>query len=156
MQVYHFQTKWRDEPRARGGLIRVREFVMKDAYSADRDQAGLDASYEAQYGAYVRTFERLGLETVVVSSDVGIMGGSQAHEFMVLNPAGEDVLVLCESGHYAANRQVARHAQARGRDAATRRPARSRRSRRPARRRSPRSPRSSGSARTGRPRPPSS
>ena len=106
-QVYHFQTKWRDEPRARGGLIRVREFVMKDAYSADRDQAGLDASYEAQYGAYVRTFERLGLETVVVASDVGIMGGSQAHEFMVLNPAGEDVLVLCESGHYAANRQVA-------------------------------------------------
>jgi prolyl-tRNA synthetase len=106
-QVYHFQTKWRDEPRARGGLIRVREFVMKDAYSADRDQAGLDASYEAQYGAYVRTFERLGLDTVVVASDVGIMGGSQAHEFMVLNPAGEDVLVLCESGHYAANRQVA-------------------------------------------------
>jgi prolyl-tRNA synthetase len=106
-QVYHFQTKWRDEPRARGGLIRVREFVMKDAYSADRDQAGLDASYAAQYGAYVRTFERLGLETVVVASDVGIMGGSQAHEFMVLNPAGEDVLVLCESGHYAANRQVA-------------------------------------------------
>jgi prolyl-tRNA synthetase len=106
-QVYHFQTKWRDEPRARGGLIRVREFVMKDAYSADRDQAGLDASYEAQYGAYVRTFERLGLETVVVASDVGIMGGTQAHEFMVLNPAGEDVLVLCETGHYAANRQVA-------------------------------------------------
>ena len=105
--VYHFQTKWRDEPRARGGLIRVREFVMKDAYSADRDQAGLDASYDAQYGAYVRTFERLGLETVVVASDVGIMGGSQAHEFMVLNPAGEDVLVLCETGHYAANRQVA-------------------------------------------------
>ena len=107
MQVYHFQTKWRDEPRARGGLIRVREFVMKDAYSCDRDDAGLDASYEAQYGAYVRTFERLGLETVVVSSDVGIMGGSQAHEFMVLNPAGEDVLVLCSSCGYAANRQVA-------------------------------------------------
>src|SRR6266480_509687 len=86
--VYHFQTKWRDEPRARGGLIRVREFVMKDAYSCDRDQVGLDASYEAQKGAYVRIFERLGLETVVVASDVGIMGGSQAHEFMVLNPAG--------------------------------------------------------------------
>ena len=107
MQVYHFQTKWRDEPRSRGGLIRVREFVMKDAYSCDRDQAGLDASYEAQYGAYVRTFERLALKTVVVSSDVGIMGGSQAHEFMVLNPAGEDVLVLCEHCGYAANRQVA-------------------------------------------------
>ena len=107
MQVYHFQTKWRDEPRARGGLIRVREFVMKDAYSCDRDQAGLDVSYEAQYGAYVRIFERLGLETVAVASDVGIMGGSQAHEFMVLNPAGEDVLVLCEHCGYAANRQVA-------------------------------------------------
>jgi prolyl-tRNA synthetase len=107
MMVYHFQTKWRDEPRARGGLIRVREFVMKDAYSCDRDNAGLDVSYQAQYEAYVRTFERLGLETVAVSSDVGIMGGHQAHEFMVLNPAGEDVLVLCESCGYAANRQVA-------------------------------------------------
>jgi prolyl-tRNA synthetase len=107
MMVYHFQTKWRDEPRARGGLIRVREFVMKDAYSIDRDDAGLDASYWAQHGAYVRIFERLGLETIAVSSDVGMMGGSQAHEFMVLNPAGEDVLVLCEACGYAANRQVA-------------------------------------------------
>ena len=69
MQLYHFQTKFRDEPRARGGLIRVREFVMKDAYSCDRDKAGLDVSYEAQYGAYVRTFERLGLKTVAVDSD---------------------------------------------------------------------------------------
>src|SRR5512140_2141989 len=108
MMVYHFQTKWRDEPRARAGLIRVREFVMKDAYSCDRDEAGLDASYQAQYRAYSRTFERLGLKTVAVSSDVGIMGGSQAHELMVLNPAGEDVLVLCEACDYAANRQVAR------------------------------------------------
>ncbi len=107
MMVYHFQTKWRDEPRSRGGLIRVREFVMKDAYSCDLDEAGLDASYQAQYGAYERTFERLGLEVVAVSSDVGIMGGTGAHEFMVLNPAGEDVLVLCESCGYAANRQVA-------------------------------------------------
>jgi prolyl-tRNA synthetase len=107
MMVYHFQTKWRDEPRSRGGLIRVREFVMKDAYSCDLDEAGLDASYQAQYGAYERTFERLGLEVVAVSSDVGIMGGTGAHEFMVLNPAGEDVLVLCEACGYAANRQVA-------------------------------------------------
>jgi prolyl-tRNA synthetase len=107
MMLYHFQTKWRDEPRARGGLIRVREFVMKDAYSCDLDEAGLDASYQQQYGAYERTFKRLGLETVAVSSDVGIMGGTEAHEFMVLNPAGEDVLVLCESCGYAANRQVA-------------------------------------------------
>jgi prolyl-tRNA synthetase len=107
MQVYHFQTKWRDEPRARGGLIRVREFVMKDAYSIDRDDAGLDKSYWDQHGAYVRTFERMGLDTIAVSSDVGMMGGSLAHEFMVLNPAGEDVLVLCENCDYAANRQVA-------------------------------------------------
>jgi prolyl-tRNA synthetase len=106
--LYHFQTKWRDEPRSRGGLIRVREFVMKDAYSCDLDAAGLDASYQAQKGAYIRIFERLGLETVMVSSDVGIMGGTEAHEFMVLNPAGEDVLVLCESCGYAANRQIAR------------------------------------------------
>src|SRR5436190_3617772 len=106
MMIYHFQTKWRDEPRARGGLIRVREFVMKDAYSCDRDEAGLDVSYWAQHAAYVRIFERLGLDTIAVSSDVGMMGGSQAHEFMVPNPAGEDVLVLCEACGYAANRQV--------------------------------------------------
>jgi prolyl-tRNA synthetase len=107
MMVYHFQTKWRDEPRSRGGLIRVREFVMKDAYSCDRDDAGLDKSYWDQHAAYVRTFERLGLQAIAVSSDVGMMGGSLAHEFMVLNPAGEDVLVLCEACGYAANRQVA-------------------------------------------------
>ncbi len=107
MMVYHFQTKWRDEPRSRGGLIRVREFVMKDAYSCDRDEAGLDASYRAQHEAYVRIFARLGLDTVAVNSDVGMMGGSLAHEFMVLNPAGEDTLVLCQSCDYAANQQVA-------------------------------------------------
>jgi prolyl-tRNA synthetase len=105
--VYHFQTKFRDEPRSRGGLIRVREFVMKDSYSCDRDEAGLDHSYDLHYEAYTRIFERLGLKTIPVSSDVGMMGGSQAHEFMVLNPAGEDVLVLCEACGYAANRQVA-------------------------------------------------
>src|SRR5947209_8577594 len=71
VQLYHFQTKFRDEPRARGGLIRVREFVMKDAYSCDRDQAGLDASYEKYRGAYERIFERLGLHAIKVRSDVG-------------------------------------------------------------------------------------
>ena len=105
--VYHFQTKFRDEPRSRGGLIRVREFVMKDSYSCDRDDAGLDVSYWAHHRAYVRIFERLGLGAIAVSSDVGMMGGSLAHEFMFLNPAGEDVLVLCEACGYAANRQVA-------------------------------------------------
>ena len=144
MQVYHFQTKWRDEPRSRGGLIRVREFVMKDAYSCDRDQAGLDASYEAQYGAYVRTFERLGLETVAVASDVGVMGGSQAHEFMVLNPAGEDVLVLCET---AAMPPTARSPSSPSRIPRPRNPSSARRSRPPARPRSRRSRHSWGSGR---------
>jgi len=105
--VYHFQTKFRDEPRARGGLIRVREFVMKDSYSVDADEAGLDASYDAHRRAYERIFARLGLDVVVVGSDVGIMGGSGAHEFMVLNPHGEDTLVLCDACGYAANLQVA-------------------------------------------------
>jgi prolyl-tRNA synthetase len=105
--VYHFQTKFRDEPRARGGLIRVREFVMKDSYTCDRDEAGLDVGYWAHHRAYTRIFERLGLKAIPVSSDVGMMGGSMAHEFMVLNPAGEDVLVLCEACGYAANRQIA-------------------------------------------------
>jgi prolyl-tRNA synthetase len=105
--VYHFQTKFRDEPRSRGGLIRVREFVMKDSYSCDRDDAGLDRSYWLHHEAYTRIFERLGLKAIPVSSDVGMMGGSLAHEFMVLNPAGEDVLVMCETCDYAANRQVA-------------------------------------------------
>jgi prolyl-tRNA synthetase len=110
--VYHFQTKFRDEPRARGGLIRVREFVMKDSYSVDADEAGLDRSYQLHYDAYRRIFERLGLETVVVGSDVGIMGGSGAHEFMVVNDHGEDTLVLCDACGYAANQQVARVAVA--------------------------------------------
>jgi prolyl-tRNA synthetase len=100
--VYHFQTKWRDEPRSRGGLIRVREFVMKDSYTCDRDEAGLDIAYWAHHRAYTRIFERLGLAAIPVSSDVGMMGGSLAHEFMFLNPAGEDVLVLCEACGYAA------------------------------------------------------
>jgi prolyl-tRNA synthetase len=107
MRVYHFQTKFRDEPRSRGGLVRVREFVMKDSYSCDLDASGLDESYQAHYDAYVRIFERLGLRAIAVSSDVGMMGGTQAHEFMVLNPAGEDVLVLCEGCGFSANRQVA-------------------------------------------------
>jgi prolyl-tRNA synthetase len=107
IMVYHFQTKFRDEPRSRGGLIRVREFVMKDAYSCDRDDAGLDRSYRLQYGAYERIFQRLGLEAIAVGSDVGIMGGSGAHEFMVINEFGEDMLVLCDSCGYAENQQIA-------------------------------------------------
>ena len=105
--LYHIQTKFRDEPRSRGGLIRVREFVMKDSYSCDLDAAGLDHSYQLHYDAYTRIFERLGLDAIVVGADVGIMGGSLAHEFMVLNDWGEDTLVLCERGDYAANQQIA-------------------------------------------------
>ncbi len=105
--VYHFQTKFRDEPRSRGGLIRVREFVMKDSYTLDADADGLDRSYQLHYEAYERIFARLGLETVVVGADVGIMGGSLAHEFMVLNEHGEDTLVLCDACGYAANQQIA-------------------------------------------------
>jgi prolyl-tRNA synthetase len=105
--VYHFQTKFRDEPRARGGLIRVREFVMKDSYTLDPDEAALDISYMAHYHAYEKIFRRLGLDTVVVGADVGIMGGSLAHEFMVLNEAGEDTLVICDACGYGANQQIA-------------------------------------------------
>ena len=105
--VYHFQTKFRDEPRARGGLVRVREFVMKDSYSLDADTDGLDRSYRLHHEAYERIFRRLGLDAIAVSSDVGIMGGSGAHEFMVLNPHGEDTLVLCDGCGYAANQQIA-------------------------------------------------
>ena len=105
--VYHFQTKFRDEPRARGGLIRVREFVMKDSYSCDRDYAGLDVSYEKHRVAYERIFERLGLDAIMVRSDVGIMGGTGAHEFMVVNEFGEDTLVLCDNCDFSDNQQIA-------------------------------------------------
>jgi prolyl-tRNA synthetase len=105
--VYHFQTKFRDEPRSRGGLIRVREFVMKDSYTLDADEAGLDRGYQLHYRAYERIFARLGMQTVVVGADVGIMGGSLAHEFMVINEHGEDTLVLCDACGYAANQQIA-------------------------------------------------
>ena len=105
--VYHFQTKFRDEPRSRGGLIRVREFVMKDSYTLDADEEGLDRAYWAHHEAYQKIFARLGLDTIAVGADVGIMGGSLAHEFMVLNEHGEDTLVLCEGCGYAANQQIA-------------------------------------------------
>ena len=107
MIVYHFQTKFRDEPRSRGGLIRVREFVMKDSYSCDLDDAGLDVSYQKHFAAYEKIFDRLGLDAIAVRSDVGIMGGTAAHEFMVLNEFGEDTLVLCDNGDFADNQQIA-------------------------------------------------
>ncbi|MEA2584211.1 MAG: prolyl-tRNA synthetase [Thermomicrobiales bacterium] len=106
--VYHLQTKFRDEPRARGGLIRVREFTMKDSYSLDADEAGLDVSYHRHWQAYDRIFRRCGLNFIVVGADVGMMGGSASHEFMALSPNGEDTILICPNGDYAANREVAK------------------------------------------------
>ena len=106
--LYHIQTKFRDDPRPRGGLIRVREFTMKDSYSLDRDEAGLDRQYRAHFAAYHRIFRRCGLPVVDVAADVGMMGGSGAHEFMYLTPIGEDSILSCEACGYRANRQVAR------------------------------------------------
>ena len=105
--VYHMQTKFRDEPRPRAGLIRVREFVMKDSYSLDQDFEGLQSQYEAHYNAYHRIGARLGLNLVAVQSDPGMMGGKVAHEFMYITPVGEDSLVICEETGYAANLDVA-------------------------------------------------
>ena len=105
--IYQIQTKWRDDPRPRSGLIRAREFTMKDAYSLDADEAGLDRQYRANYAAYFNIFNRCGLPSIAVDSDVGMMGGSQAHEFMYLTPIGEDTLILCEECGYTANRQIA-------------------------------------------------
>lgn len=105
--VYHLQTKWRDDPRPRAGLIRVREFTMKDSYSLDSDWEGLDRQYRAHYQAYFNIYHRCGLDAIAVGSDVGMMGGSMAHEYMYLSSIGEDTLVLCNACHYAANRQIA-------------------------------------------------
>jgi len=107
LAVYHFQVKERDEPRPRAGVLRTREFVMKDAYTFDRDAAGLAVSYDKQVGAYDRIMERTGLRFYRVEGDVGMMGGSGAHEYMAPCAAGEDEVVLTESG-YAANAEVVR------------------------------------------------
>ncbi|MCZ6872851.1 MAG: proline--tRNA ligase [bacterium] len=106
--LYQIQTKFRDEPRARGGLIRTREFTMKDSYSLDADWQGLDTQYRAHYQAYFNIFNRCHLPVIAVQSDVGMMGGQMAHEYMYLTTIGEDSLVLCDACGYAANRQVAR------------------------------------------------
>lgn len=106
--IYHLQTKWRDDPRPRAGLIRVREFTMKDSYSLDADWDGLDKQYRAHYQAYFNIFRRCSLPVIAVKSDVGMMGGKLAHEFMYLTPIGEDTLLLCDTCGYTANRQVAR------------------------------------------------
>ncbi|HEY6374612.1 MAG TPA: proline--tRNA ligase, partial [Edaphobacter sp.] len=103
---YQIQTKFRDEPRPKSGLLRVRQFIMKDAYSFDIDEAGLDASYNKHHDAYVRIFQRCGLEFVAVEADSGAMGGSGSQEFMVYTEAGEDLIASSASG-YAANLEKA-------------------------------------------------
>jgi prolyl-tRNA synthetase len=108
--VYQIQTKFRDEPRSRGGLIRAREFTMKDGYSFHADQADLDSYYPRVYQAYLDIFRRCGAEVVPVEADPGLMGGAASHEFMALNEAGEDTVIMCEGCDYAAN---AENAQAR-------------------------------------------
>lgn len=105
--VYHFQTKWRDDPRPRAGLIRVREFTMHDSYSLDSDQAGLDKQYQAQHQAYLNIFQRCSLPVTTFKSANGPMGGKTSHEFMYLSSIGEDVLFYCDQCGYRANRQVA-------------------------------------------------
>jgi prolyl-tRNA synthetase len=104
---YQIQTKFRDEPRPRSGLLRVRQFIMKDSYSFDMDEAGLDVSYLKHYDAYCRIFDRCGLKYVVVEAHSGAMGGSQSHEFMVRTNAGEDLVVSCDQCGYAANMEKA-------------------------------------------------
>jgi prolyl-tRNA synthetase len=102
---YQLQTKMRDEPRPKSGMLRVREFIMKDSYSFDRDDEGLDASYEAHRRAYARIFDRCGLRWYMVESDVGMMGGAGAHEFMAPSAVGENV--VARSDAYAANLEIA-------------------------------------------------
>lgn len=104
---YQIQTKFRDEPRPKSGLLRVRQFLMKDSYSFDIDGAGLDVSYERHRTAYERIFSRCGLEFLVVEAHSGAMGGSRSHEFMVASNAGEDLVVICRQTGYAANLEMA-------------------------------------------------
>jgi len=104
---YQIQTKFRDEPRPKGGLLRVRQFTMKDAYSFDMDAAGLDVSYQKHHDTYCRIFDRCGLKYMVIEAHSGAMGGSKSQEFMVRTPAGEDLVVSCEKCSYAANMEKA-------------------------------------------------
>ena len=104
---YQIQTKFRDEARPKSGLLRVRQFLMKDSYSFDLDAAGLDAAYDKHYQAYCRIFDRCGLEYMAVEAHSGAMGGSQSHEFMVRSEAGEDLVAVCKGCGYSANLEKA-------------------------------------------------
>jgi len=105
---YHLQTKDRDEPRPGGGLLRLREFVMKDSYSFDRDEAGLDVNFEKNRGTYVKIFERCGLETFGVQAESGMMGGTESVDFLAPSGSGQNTLVRCENGDFAADIEIAR------------------------------------------------
>ena len=107
--IYQMQTKFRDEPRPRGGLIRLREFTMMDLYSFDADAAGLDRSYDAVFEAYNRVFSRCGLPTIAVDADSGPIGGKDSQEFIHLTAVGEDEILICEGCGYAANTEKADH-----------------------------------------------
>ena len=102
LMIYQIQNKYRDERRPRFGLMRSREFIMKDCYSFDRDEAGLDVSYHVMYDAYVKIFDRCGLDYRPVRADNGAIGGSSSHEFMVLAESGEAEILYCDSCDYAA------------------------------------------------------
>lgn len=108
VMVYQIQTKWRDDPRPRAGLIRVREFTMKDAYSFHTSQESLDEAYADQYRAYFRIYSRCGLPAIAVGADSGMMGGKISHEYMYLSPIGEDTIITCKECGYTENRQVAK------------------------------------------------
>ena len=107
LNIFHIQTKFRDERRPRFGVMRGREFIMKDAYSFDRDEASAGLSYEKMYDAYCRIFDRLGLMYRAVRADTGAIGGSRSHEFQVIADAGEDVIAYCPDSDYAANIELA-------------------------------------------------
>lgn len=106
--LYHFSIKERDEPRPRSGLIRVREFIMKDSYSFDRDEEGLDRSFKLHEEAYHRIFDRAGIEVHAVQAESGMMGGSSSVDFLAPAGTGENTLVTCEHGDYAADLEIAR------------------------------------------------
>ena len=107
LNLYQIQNKFRDEPRPRGGLVRAREFLMKDAYSFDRDEEGLDATYTTMYATYEDIFKRVGLNVTAVDASGGAIGGKETKEFMLLTEAGEDSILLCPKCGYAANREIA-------------------------------------------------
>src|SRR5437868_14685120 len=104
---YQIQTKFRDEPRPKSGLLRVRQFIMKDSYTFDLDASGLDVAYNKHHDAYCNIFDRCGLEYIIVEAHSGAMGGSQSHEFMVASDAGEDFVVRCRNCDYSANLEKA-------------------------------------------------